>query len=292
MTDGKSPLLINPGLAPGLRPILSRSPTVTNWSPQENRVVMMDYENLAPSSTPEYVPLGHHLFSVVSQPRWVDFEVDLGRQRPVQIQHGYGSTFFCPAGVSHQAAWHQPLCNTVFCINEGFVNQLAAEMIPSHGLEFIPRPLIHDPHLYHLAMALKVELKTAPPAHLHLSYDHLMAALVMYLVKHYTSRSLPLVDPGELDGRRLQRLLEYIELHLHQPIDLTAIAQELAMGELTLCWAFLNRMGRSLYQYVAEQRRQRAQLLVGVGCLPLTQIANYCGYPSVVAMQAQLGSKA
>lgn len=288
MADGDSALLINPGQASGLRPILPEAPEATNWSPRENRVVMMDYENLAPSSTPEYVPLGHHLFSLVAQPRWVEFEVALGRQRPVQIQHGYGSTFFCPAGASHQATWHQPLCTTVFCINQGFVNQLAAEMIPSHGLEFIPRPLIHDPNLYHLAMALKVELKTAPQAHLHLYYDHLMAALVMYLVKHYTSRSLPLVDPGELDGRRLHRLLEYIELHLHQPIDLAAIAKELAMGELTLCWAFVNRMGRPLYQYVAEQRLQRAQLLVRVGGLPLAQIAQYCGYPTIAELQAHL----
>ena len=291
MTDENSALLINPGLAPGLRPVVSGSPTVTNWSPRENRVVIMDYENLAPSSTPEYIPQGHHLFSLAAEPRWVEFEVDLGRQRPVQVRHGYGSTFLCPAGAPHQATWHQPLCNTVFCLNEGFVNQVAAEMIPGNGLEFIPRPVIHDPNLYHLAMALKVDLTSPPQAHLQLYYDHVMAALVMYLVKHYTSRCLPLVDPGELDGRRLRWLLDYIELHLHQPMDLDTIAQELAMGELTLCWAFLNRMGRPLYEYVAEQRLKRAQVLVQVGGLPLTEIAQYCGYASVAAMQAQLAGR-
>jgi AraC family transcriptional regulator len=119
----------------------------------------------------------------------------------------------------------------------------------------------------------------------------MMTALVMYLVQHYTSRSLPLVDPGDLDRPRLQRLVDYIDLHLHQPMDLAAMAQELAMGELTLCWAFINRMGRPLYQYVAEKRLQRAQLLLRVGGLPPDQVAPYCGYPSVEVMQTQLGKK-
>jgi hypothetical protein len=84
----------------------------------------------------------------------------------------------------------------VFSINEVFVHQVAAEMIPGHGLEFIPRPLIHDPSLYHLAMALKEDPKTVPQPHLDLSHQHLMTALVMYLVQHYTSLPYPWWTPA------------------------------------------------------------------------------------------------
>ncbi|MFM7218607.1 MAG: helix-turn-helix domain-containing protein [Nodosilinea sp.] len=200
------------------------------------------------------------------------------------------STFFCPAGVPHQATWHQPLCNTVFCINQGFVNQVAPEMMPGSGLEFIPRPLIHDPNLYHLAMALKTLLSDPLAATADQIYgDQVITAMAAYLLESYGVRPLPPGLDHPLDNLRLRRLVEYVEAHLATEIALAPLAAALDLGEFQLCQAFLSRTGLSLYEFVQQQRQRRARLLLQVSPWSQEEIARCCGYGDRCTMIHHLG---
>ncbi len=85
-------------------------------------------------------------------------------------------------------------------------------------------------------------------------------------------------SPCEFPKSNLQRALDYIQSHLDQKIRLDAIAAEIGMSQFYFCRWFRRSMGIAPYQYVIQQRVERAKTLIKRHELSLVEIAFECGF--------------
>ena len=85
-------------------------------------------------------------------------------------------------------------------------------------------------------------------------------------------------SPCELPKSNLQRALDYIQAHLDQKIRLDEIASEIGMSQFYFCRWFRQSMGIAPYQYVIQQRIERAKTLIKRHELSLVEIAFECGF--------------
>lgn len=65
-----------------------------------------------------------------------------------------------------------------------------------------------------------------------------------------------------LPKRKLQRALHYVHQHLAEEISLEAIATHLNMSQFYFCRLFKQSMGITPYQYLLQQRVERAKQLL------------------------------
>jgi len=93
-------------------------------------------------------------------------------------------------------------------------------------------------------------------------------------------------DPGEEDGtssdRRLDRLLDYISLHLSDPLPLRVLETVSHYSRRSLHYAFKERFGCSPMQWIRQQRMERAlRFLQNAGPTDtVSSVALACGYRS------------
>lgn len=88
------------------------------------------------------------------------------------------------------------------------------------------------------------------------------------------------VQPSALPQSNLQRAMRYIQMHLGENITLEAIASELGMSQYYFCRWFKQSVGTSPYQYVLQQRVERAKILLQRQELSPAEVALDCGFNS------------
>lgn len=81
---------------------------------------------------------------------------------------------------------------------------------------------------------------------------------------------------ADLPARRLRGVLEMIEAHLDQPLDLACLAQQAGLGRFQLIRAFRQALGLTPAAYVTDRRVIRARRLLGQG-LPPVEVAALVG---------------
>jgi AraC family transcriptional regulator len=75
-----------------------------------------------------------------------------------------------------------------------------------------------------------------------------------------------------------RRLRDYIDAHLSQPLTLGDLADVACLSEYHLARMFRTSFGLPPAAWIAQQRIERARLLLRTTALPLAQIAARCGY--------------
>ncbi|KAF3890925.1 helix-turn-helix domain-containing protein [Tolypothrix bouteillei VB521301] len=83
---------------------------------------------------------------------------------------------------------------------------------------------------------------------------------------------------GKLPNHKLKQAIEYIEQHLGEKISLETIAQHLDISQCHFCHLFKQSMGVSPYQYVLQQRIEKAKHLLKQQKLTITNVALECGF--------------
>ncbi|WP_425194900.1 helix-turn-helix domain-containing protein [Paraburkholderia phenazinium] len=83
---------------------------------------------------------------------------------------------------------------------------------------------------------------------------------------------------GGLSVATRRRLRDYIDEHLTQPITLGDLAEVACLSEYHLARMFRTSFGLPPAAWIAQQRVERARVLLGTTALPLAQIAARCGY--------------
>ncbi|MEN8447360.1 MAG: helix-turn-helix domain-containing protein [Cyanobacteria bacterium J06555_13] len=79
---------------------------------------------------------------------------------------------------------------------------------------------------------------------------------------------------------KLQQAIGYIQAHLEENITLDAIATELDMSQFHFCRWFKQSTGTSPYQFVIQQRVERAKALLRRRELSPAEVALECGFNS------------
>ena len=114
--------------------------------------------------------------------------------------------------------------------------------------------------------------------------ETLARALGVYIMRHYsnleqTSTTLPAVR-GALDARRLERVKEFIDVHISEDLTIDTLADEAYLSPFHFARAFKAATGSAPHRYLTDRRIERAKALIAEGRLPLADIAYICGFSS------------
>ncbi|WP_293028014.1 helix-turn-helix domain-containing protein [Moorena sp. SIO3I8] len=94
-----------------------------------------------------------------------------------------------------------------------------------------------------------------------------------------TKPQLPIYQGG-LPLRQLQQIIDYIDTNLDRDIKLAELARLLDMSQFHFSRLFKQSIGMSPYQYLIQQRVERAKQLLKLKDRLIVDIALECGFNS------------
>lgn len=136
-----------------------------------------------------------------------------------------------------------------------------------------------DPFVERIVALFLAELDRPPhPAQAYVS-QALSSALALHLVHRFNGQRAALAPaPRGLNPRSLQRVQDFIDAHLGEPIDLQMLANVANVSRFHFARLFRRSTGSSAIAYLERARMRRAQELIRHGRLPLAQVAALVGY--------------
>ncbi|WP_258003974.1 helix-turn-helix domain-containing protein [Fischerella thermalis] len=147
-------------------------------------------------------------------------------------------------------------------------------------LELLPEFQTRDPQLEAISLLLLAELKQENLGS-RLYIESLTNVLAVHLLRQYAAAKPRLtVYKGGLPERQLLQVLDYIDTHLNQDIKLADLAQLLNMSQFHFSHLFKQAIGAAPYQYLLQQRVERAKQLLKQTDQSIVDIAFLCGFNS------------
>ncbi|PBC11167.1 AraC family transcriptional regulator [Mesorhizobium sp. WSM3859] len=195
-----------------------------------------------------------------------------------------GISCVCPAGTFEKASGTtSPLESLHIYLPPDLIERSAAadyDVDPAKA-ELSYTGALEDPKLYGIAMAFREALGQPMEPAERLYLDGMQAALAAYLIEKYSvdrwvrSGRLP-----DLDGDRLERVIDYIEAHFADDIGLAELAAQASVSEYHLGRLFRATIGVPPHRYVNFRRVQEAQKWLEKSRLPMPEIASMTGFAS------------
>lgn len=175
-------------------------------------------------------------------------------------------------------AVEQPLEVSQLCVPARLVLD-AAEHYRSAGQSAPKQPLetlgFQDETVAHGIVALGRAMASGAPD---LYAETFAQWLVTHLLAthgawHFLERS-----PGALTDRRLARVIEYMNTHFAEPLDLTRLAREAGVSKFHFAKLFRERVGTSPHRYLVDLRMIAARRMLDATELTIAEVAVKCGY--------------
>ena len=192
-----------------------------------------------------------------------------------------GSFFLLPARTSTFFAWNKTDESVIFTLEQTALQQIAIEndcLNPSR-VEFLPIVYERDPQIEFFAKSFKEEMHNKALGG-RLYRESLANLFTIHLLRHYCAFEPKFKQQqGGLNRDRLRTAIDYIQAHLDEKLTLDAIAQQLNISQYHFCDLFKQSMKIAPYQYVMQQRIERAkQLLRKHREMAIVDIALRCGF--------------
>jgi AraC family transcriptional regulator len=167
-------------------------------------------------------------------------------------------------------------------IQDSFVRQVAGETLEqdSDRIELVPAFQTRDPQIEAIATMLLTELHRESFGS-QLYVESLANALAVHLLRHHATARPPLpAYTGGLPQHQLLQILDYIDAHLGREITLAELAGLVDISQFHFGRLFKRSLGLSPYQYLLQQRVERAKTLLQHTDKPIVVIALECGFNS------------
>jgi AraC family transcriptional regulator len=196
--------------------------------------------------------------------------------------YGKGDLSITPAKTPFFARWDLEDHYLLIRIASDFIQHVARETIDTNTeqLELITEFRTRDRHIESIAMMLFSELKQENLGG-RLYIESLANVLAVHLLRQYSAIKPRLtLYNGGLPQRQLIQILEYIDANLHEDIKLADLAQLLGMSQFHFSHLFKQAMGIAPYQYLLQQRIERAKQLLKKSDRSIIEIALVCGFNS------------
>jgi len=142
-----------------------------------------------------------------------------------------------------------------------------------------PTVCVRDQLLGELLRALTDEVLADNPGG-SLYAETLGASIAVQLLRKHAG---PLDTPKRREGlgtRELQRVVEYVDAHLAEPIHLSVLAELAEMSTYQLARRFKESMGLPPHRYVLRRRTERARELLREPRASILDVALACGFSS------------
>ena len=252
--------------------VLPKAPLVASYHSGWKGVTFTHYYH-PPHETVEHCLLQHSLVIMDSKSR---FRAERRLDGKVKhYAHGNGRVDVIPAFLNHQTNWNQEVEFSVIAICPTLLNQTTREQ---REIELIPQFAIADPVIQQLAFALKLEIQTGCLSG-RLYGESLGTALAARLVQNYAvSKPSSTFTAGGLSQSQLERVINYIKTNLAQDVSILDLATLLNMSESHFSRSFKQSVGISPYQYLMQQRVERAKQLLEQQSIAISTIALDCGF--------------
>ncbi|MGD1950232.1 MAG: helix-turn-helix domain-containing protein [Leptolyngbyaceae cyanobacterium] len=192
-----------------------------------------------------------------------------------------GDICVVPAGMSFFWQWHQEDQYLRIRIAPEFLQQIADEAAGSaKGGELFPEFRVRHLRIEQLTDMLLSEIKNGGLAG-QLYVDALTNALAVQLLRDFSSvQPCTVAYGGGLSERQLLQITDYIHDALGQDIGLSVLAELVKMSKFQFNRRFKQSMGITPYQYLLQQRLERAQLLLKTSNTSVMEIAMVRGFSS------------
>jgi AraC family transcriptional regulator len=137
---------------------------------------------------------------------------------------------------------------------------------------------IRDPHMEQVGWALKAEMEAGYPGG-RTYFDSLGLSLATALLERHSSvvGAAARYTYG-MSGRRLRRVLDYIEDNLNHDLSLKEIANVAGLSVSHCKTAFSKSAGAPIHQYIIQRRVERAKQLLAQAGMSISQVAAEAGF--------------
>ncbi|NJK54706.1 MAG: AraC family transcriptional regulator [Pleurocapsa sp. SU_5_0] len=196
--------------------------------------------------------------------------------------YGQGDISVTPAKTSFFARWDSEDRFLQIRISSSFLQNVGAEALNlnSDRLELVPEFRTRDPQIEAIAMMLLSELQQRNLGG-RLYLESLTNVLAVHLLRQYSAFQPRFsIYEGGLPERQLVTVLDYINEYLDRDIRLADLAQLLGMSQFHFSYLFKRSLGTPPYQYLLQQRIERAKQLLKQTDKSIIDIAFLCGFNS------------
>lgn len=196
--------------------------------------------------------------------------------------YGKGDISITPAKTPFFARWDGDDRYLEIRIASRFIQSVAREALAMNPdrLELLPEFRTRDPQIEAMGMLLFAELKQENSGG-RLYIESLANVLAIHLLRQYSAVKPQLsIYDGGLPERQVLQVVEYINEHLNQDIKLADLAELLGMSQFHFSHQFKQSMRIAPYQYLLQQRVERAKQLLKQTDRSIMEIAFLCGFNS------------
>ena len=254
--------------------VLPRTPLVASYHTGWKGLTFTHYCH-PPHKTVEHCLLQHSL--VIADPKSC-FQAERRLDGKFKhYAHGNGRVDVIPAFLNHWTNWDREVEFSVIAICPTLLNQTNQELM-QREIELIPQFAIDDPVIQQLALALKTEIQTGCMSG-RLYGESLGTALAARLVQNYavSKPSLEFKAKG-LPQSQLERVIDYMKANLTRDLSILDLATLTSMSESHFSRSFKQSVGIAPYQYLMQQRVERAKQLLKQQAISIGNIALNCGF--------------
>jgi AraC family transcriptional regulator len=196
--------------------------------------------------------------------------------------YGKGDFSITPAEAPFFARWDSDDRLLQIRIASPFIQQVVREALAMNPerFELIPEFRMRDPQIEAIGMMLLAEMQRENLGG-KLYIDSLANVLAVHLLRQYaTSKADVPIYEGGLPDRQVRQILAYIHEHLDRDIKLADLAALLDMSQFHFSHMFKQALGTAPYQYLLQQRVERAKQLLKQTERSIVDIALECGFNS------------
>jgi AraC family transcriptional regulator len=254
--------------------LLPQAPLVDSYHTGWNGLTFTHYCH-PPHETVEHHLLQHSL--VITEPKSC-FQAERRLDGKFKhYVHGNGRVDVIPAFLNHQTNWDREVEFSVIAICPTLLIQATQDLMPCE-IELIPQVSIDDPVIQQLALALKLEIQMGCMSG-RLYGELLGTALAARLAANYAVSKPALgCKANGLSQSQLERVIDYIKANLTQDLSILDLATLTSMSESHFSRSFKQSAGISPYQYLMQQRVERAKQLLEKRSITISSIALDCGF--------------
>jgi AraC family transcriptional regulator len=210
-------------------------------------------------------------------PRRITGRLDGGRPR--SAVGAAGGLFIVPPGRSHWCSWDAATAFlALYLAPEAIAQAVRDDGLDSDRLEIQYRFRAFDPELASFALALHEQLAT-PDAEDRLYVDTLSVQLAVHVLRRYGTAPLqPRSYRGGLSRAKMRAVLDYLNAHLCQNIQLSELAGLVEMSPFHFLRLFRDSSGLTPHQYLVHRRVEVARSMLLHGDLSLADVAHRLGF--------------
>jgi len=189
-----------------------------------------------------------------------------------------GSLIVIPPGTRDRLRWQGSSERLILSVEDDALRQLASQLGAQHPVEIKGAWSILAPSTRLLISEMGREARKGWP--LGALYANLLAlSLQTNLIKNHSSQQIALPRlKGGLGVPKLKRAMEYISANLAEDIGLEQIAEEMGMSPSHFAHEFRSSTGTTPYQYLLQQRMERAKNLLKTSKLPIQNVSLLTGF--------------